>query len=127
MNTFDKDHVPKEISQSFIGNPSAKVRKTVEDILELLDLQNYSPNNNQQAAARFILRTFLPKSPRYKRIFLEVASGLGKSFIILTATALLLKVGVINSVDIIYSEPEILAFEQPHVNMMKQLVGAAKV
>ena len=106
---------------------SNKVEKNVEDILRLLAMQDYCPNNNQQAAARFILRMFNQKTPKYKRMLLQVASGLGKSFIILTATALLLKVGVINSVDIIYSEPEILAFEQPHVDMMKQLVGVANV
>ena len=38
---------------------------------------------------------------------MEVASGLGKSFIIILAVAVLLEREMINSVDIVYSEPEI--------------------
>lgn len=66
---------------------------------------------------------------RPRRIFLEVASGLGKSFIILTTAALLIKSEdcKVKKVQIVYSEPEIMNFEMPHINAMKELLGDDRV
>ena len=80
-----------------------------------------------------MLQTFTKKfkksHKRPRRIFLEVASGLGKSFIILTTAALLIKSEdcKVKKVLIVYSEPEIMRFEMPHIDAMRELLGDDRV
>ena len=55
---------------------------------------------------------------------MEVASGLGKSYIIILAVAVLLYWKIIKQVLIVYSEPEIQSQEEKHVAMIREILGA---
>ena len=55
---------------------------------------------------------------------MEVASGLGKSYIIILAVAVLLYWKIIKQVLIVYSEPEIQSQEQKHVAMIREILGS---
>ena len=121
LQQAQRQNLPK-----LIYEPDKKVMQAFNIVMPLLAAFGYRPNNNQQAAVRYIQYALAKYSK--KRVFMEVASGLGKSYIIILTVAVLLQLGQINSVMIVYSEPEIRDQEEKNVDMLKTILnGDARV
>ena len=58
---------------------------------------------------------------KQKRHFLQMGSGLGKSFVMAHLTTVLLHAGAIDSVTLIFSEPELLRNEEAIVERIRKM------
>ena len=109
-------HLTTTYTSTLVGDHSK-----LEVVKSVLCASVSEPTNRQVAATLVIARAF---KQRKHRVLFELPAGHGKSYLMLFVAGLLLAPPqTVEKVVLIYHEQEILAAEQPHIDIMQKHFG----